>query len=267
MSNNISKPKRSGAQVTLLVIASYLLFKFLLDSYFSSIRFSFRTVIRNDLISGMLTYLIVVVPLIIGVLIIHKGKDFWASIGLNKSMPLGLLIAFLGTLPMLIGFALIFDINPNLSFSKIMWGAVVAAFFEEVVYRGVFFGQLFRYTKIGFISAILLVSILFAVEHLYQSQDLATLAGIFVTTLLGSVLFAWLFVEWDFNLWVPIFLHFFMNAYWIAFAASANALGNTTANICRVASILLIIALTIIYKRRKGLPLNINKRNLLLNPS
>lgn len=266
MPNHISKSNRHDIKVILLVIASYFIFQYLLDNSFSSIRSLIKSIIDNHVISGIITYMIVIIPLIIATLIIHKGKDFWTSLGLNTSIAQGLMISFIGTLPMLIGFAIVFDINPNLSLNKIIWGAVVAAFFEELIYRGFFFGQLFRYTRLGFISTILLVSILFALQHLYQSQDFATLLGIFVTTLLGSVLFGWLFIEWNLNLWVPIFLHFFMNAYWITFAASSNALGNTTANICRIASIILIIALTIIYKKRKGLPLYINKKNLLLNP-
>jgi len=98
--------------------------------------------------------------------------------------------------------------------------------------------------------------------HLYQSDELSTLVGVFLTTLLGGILFAWLYVEWDNNLWVPIFLHLFMNLFWEMFSVSDNAFGGAYSNIFRLITIALVIALTVLYKRKKGIKLEVNMNTI-----
>lgn len=61
--------------------------------------------------------------------------------------------------------------------------------------------------------------------HLYQSTELIQSLGIFAITFLGGILFAWIFAEWDYNIWIPISLHLFMNLAALMFTATENALG------------------------------------------
>ncbi|MBS9766822.1 MAG: CPBP family intramembrane metalloprotease [Flavobacteriaceae bacterium] len=182
--------------------------------------------------------------------------------GLNKSLIQGLLIAFVFTLPMFLGYAYFFNFNKEISIDKILIGVISAGFFEELYFRGFLFGQVFRNTKIGFIPSVLFGAILFALGHLYQSQELGQLVGIFATTFLGSILFAWVYCEWNYNLWVSIFLHSFMNLSWAIFAVSENAFGGTYANIFRIITIVFVILFTIIYKSKRGEKLIINKETI-----
>lgn len=251
-------------KIVFIVLLCYFIYDYPHKNHFSDLRNWINLFINDKTVSGIITYSLLTIPLIIGTAIIHKFKNICQSVGLNKSFLQGLVVAFLGTLPMLIGFLFLFKFNENLSIRWLIWGAVVAGFFEELIFRGILFGQIFRYTKIGFIPTIVIGATLFALGHLYQSQDFGTIIGIFLTTFLGSVLFAWLFAEWNYNLWVSVFLHFFMNLYWILFAVSDNAFGNLSANICRFASIICIITLTLVYKRKRNLTLEINKKNILL---
>jgi len=89
------------------------------------------------------------------------------------------------------------------------------------------------------------------------------MAGVFAVTFLGAAFFAWFYAEWDFNLWVPIFLHTFMNLAWTLFTVSENAAGGLAANIFRDLTIAAAIAGTILYKRREGLALAVKKSALL----
>ena len=163
---------------------------------------------------------------------------------------------------MLIGYFIIFDYDSSKTWHDVLRGAIIAAFIEELFFRGIFFGQIYRFTEIGFIPSILYGAIIFASFHLYQSQDFLTLIGIFIATFLGAVLFAWAYIEWNNNLWVPIFLHLFMNLFWMLFSAGDNAMGGVYANIFRILTIVLIILLTIVYKKRTGQKLKINRNTL-----
>ncbi len=149
--------------------------------------------------------------------------------------------------------------------AKHFWfGCVFAAFFEEFYYRGFFFGQIFKKTRLGFFPSLILGALIFASLHLYQSEDMATLFGIFITTFLGAGLFAWLYVEWEYNLWLPISLHFFMNLSWGMFSVSENAFGDFGANLIRGLTILFAILGTILYKKWQNIPLAIVKGNLII---
>lgn len=249
----------SVISITLLSFGVYF---FLSNAYFSELRSWVDQRIQHVGISHIIVYFIVCIPIILGASIINEFKRCSATLGLNRSILKGALFPFICTLPMFIGFAICFKLNSELTWDEVLITGVAAAFFEEFIFRGFLFGQLFRYTKLGFIPAILLGAFLFASMHLYQSNDLSTLIGVFSTTFMGAILFAWLFAEWNYNLWISIFLHFFMNLAWMLFAVSDNAFGGLYANIFRIITIALAITLTLLYKRKKGIPLSINKETI-----
>lgn len=230
--------------------------------FFKPLQSFLNSIIHSNELSYLLTLLIIGLPLFIGVLVINKPKLFFESLGLNKSIAKGSLFSLICTSPMLIGYAIVFDFNSEITWNEIFRFAIIAAFIEELYFRGILFGQIYRFTKTGFIPSILYGAIIFASFHLYQSQDVLTLAGIFAATFLGAILFAWTYIEWKNNLWIPIFLHFFMNLFWMLFSAGENALGGVYANIFRILAIVLIIFLTVAYKRRKGEKLEINRNSI-----
>lgn len=137
-------------------------------------------------------------------------------------------------------------------------------FFEEVILRVFFIGTLYRFTRLGFLSSILLGSLLFAQVHLYQNQNTVELIEIFAITFLGSVFFTGVYLELDFNIWIAIFLHFFMNLYWEAFNVSENVSGNLYGNLYKFSSIFLMIGIVVYYKKKKKNPLQITWKSLFV---
>lgn len=253
--------RRSLSVIVITVIAFGIWF-FLSQTYFSMLRQWVNGFVPDLGISHILTCLILSFPVILGASVINEFKRCQTTLGLNRSIVKGILFPLVCTLPMFIGFGFCFRFNEDLTSDEILVTGVAAAFFEEFIFRGFLFGQLFRFTKLGFIPAILVGAILFAAMHLHQSNDPAILIGVFLTTFLGAVLFAWLFAEWNYNLWIPIFLHFFMNLAWMLFSVSGNAFGGFYANIFRILTIALAIILTLLYKRKKQVPLSVNKTTI-----
>ncbi len=253
---------RRSLSVIATTLLSFGIYFFLSQAYFSELRQWINGFIPSLGISHLLVYLIVSLPVILGASIINEFKRCQTTLGLNRSIVKGVFFPLLCTLPMFIGFAFCFSLNTDLTGEEILVKGVAAAFFEEFIFRGFLFGQLFRFTKLGFIPAILLGAALFAAMHLYQSNDFSTLIGVFLTTFMGAVFFAWLFAEWNYNLWIPIFLHFFMNLAWMLFAVSENAFGGFYANTFRILTIALAITLTLFYKRKKQLPLTVNRETI-----
>ena len=251
-------------KVVLITILFFGVYYSLQQMFFSDIRKLLNEFISNIGVCHFITYLIIGIPLFTGVGIIHKFKNFPDVLGLNGSIGKGFLFALICSFPMLIGYAVLFDFNTELTFTRILMGALIAAFVEELFFRGILFGQIYRFTNIGFILSIVFGALVFALGHLYQSQDFTTLVGIFLTTFLGAILFAWVYVEWNYNLWVSIFLHLFMNLFWMMFSVSDNAFGGTYANIFRIITVVFIIGLTVLYKLKKGIKFEINKNTLLM---
>jgi membrane protease YdiL (CAAX protease family) len=227
-----------------------------LDEYLTN-----RTGIR--LMGYFLSYIIVGFPMFLGLFITHKPGEILNSLGLRYGFFKGFLIALIVTLPMLIGYSIFLKFNEDLSINWIFIGSIFAALFEEIYFRGILFGQVFRFTRIGFIPSVAIGALIFALGHLWQSTDVSVLTGIFIITFLGAGLFAWLYIEWDNNLWVPIGLHLFMNLYWELFSGT-NALGGKYENMFRIITIISVIAGTLLYKKYKGLKLEINRSNLLI---
>jgi hypothetical protein len=105
--------------------------------------------------------------------------------------------------------------------------------------------------------------ILFGFRNLAENLGLGRglLIGIFLITAVGAAWFAWLYTEWDNNLWVPVFMHVLMNLSWTLFEVSSTALGGGLSNVFRAITIALTIFITIYYHRRSGL--RITGKNLV----
>jgi len=229
--------------------------------FFSKIYYFIEDIIHFYPVSFFITYLIVAIPIFIFVYLTNNRRLF-EPLGLKGNILQAILFSFMFSLPMLLGSGIMGNFEITIEAPEFWFGCVFAAFFEELYYRGFFFGQLFKKTKLGFVPALLMSALIFASLHLYQSNDVSTLIGIFTTTFLGAGLFAWLYAEWNYNLWLPIGLHFFMNLSWELFSISDNAFGDLNANFFRALTIALAITVTLIYKKKRKIPLEINRNTL-----
>lgn len=250
---------------TLYIIAGFGLY-FIGFKYFEPIMLLINQTINYKLISYFITYLLIGIPVFLVCSWITNKGSVIDVLGLKANPLKGLIFSIIVTLPLLIGGIFFSQLANSIKIPTIIAKTIFDPFFEELYFRAYFFGLLFRFTKLGFIPSILICSVIFAAGHLYQSTETTTLLGIFITTFLGSVLFAWLYAEWSFNIWIPVFLHVFMNLYWHLFELSTNAFGNLNANIFRGLSIALSIIITLIYKRRNKLKLTVNKSTLIRKP-
>lgn len=211
-------------------------------------------------------------PAIIGMLTLfffHEPKNILRAMGIQKGFFKGLGVAFIFTLPMLIGYAWVSGVGVNgfateMNFRTFYWGIILAPLAEELFYRGFLFGQLYRFGGWGFVPAGLLSALIFGSMHLYQANDFGSAVGIFAITGIGGMWFAWLYVEWGKNLWLSIFLHFFMNCYWGIFDMADNAAGGFYANLFRIITIIVSVMATHYLQKKLGKK-EINKATLWKN--
>lgn len=254
------KPKQT--KIILLVVVSFAAY-YVLFSNFKPIKLGLDTITRQGLVSYILTYCIIGIPIFLGTYFIDKRTAVSKSLGLSGNVLTALWTSILFTLPMFLGGLSFFNFSQQIDVENLIAGTLIAGFMEELYFRGFLFGQPFQKTNLGFIPSILFGALIFAFGHLYQSQDIGELVGIFMVTFFGAVFFAWLYVEWKSNLWVPILTHTLMNLSWQLFEVDHSALGDVNANLFRGFTILTAILVTIVYKRSRKEQLIVNKRTLL----
>lgn len=186
--------------------------------------------------------------------IVIKPKELFTFLGLNADFAKGSGIAIICVLPLFIVFSLLGSLNTDTTFSLILRKSILPGFMEEFMFRAFMFGLLFRYAKTGFVWAVILPAILFGSLHLYQGHNIISSLAAFGVTFLGAIYFSWMYVEWNFNLWVPVGLHILMNGAWVIFTMEGTevAAGGLISNIVRVISILLAIVITVWYKKRNN---------------
>lgn len=185
------------------------------------------------------------------------------TIGIQKGFKTGFLFSIITVSPMFISSAFIGHIEEDLKLLTLFQQTLFAGVMEEYLFRGFLFGILFRKLGWGFIPASVLGALIFGLGHIYQGSTFPETIGIFLVTSIGAVWFAWLYIEWNENLWIPIFLHILMNLSWALFEISNNALGGYYTNLFRIVTIALTIIITIRYNRKRGL--QINRKNLWVN--
>jgi membrane protease YdiL (CAAX protease family) len=191
--------------------------------------------------------LLILIPKIFFVLLttfIITKKNPVIVLGLAHGFKKGLFYGFLFSVPMFMGYAFFSSFNPNFGFKDVFDNMISAGFGEEFFYRAFLFGLLFYYCGWGFIPASCIASVFFAAGHLYQAHDFASSLSVFIFTSLASVGFALFYVFWK-SLWMPVFLHGFMDLSWSMFSMEGDVTGNTIANIFRFSTIGLAIYLTI----------------------
>ena len=205
-----------------------------------------------------------IIPSIITLGVLFGFKNIFKELRIQKDFLFGLGFSFVTVLPMFVSSAIIGKVDENLNLGVLLHGTVLAGFMEEFLFRGFLFGILFRKLGWGFIPASIFGAVIFGLGHLYQGSTFSETLGVFFVTSMGALWFAWLFIEWNENLWIPIFLHIFMNLSWVLFNVGSNALGDYYTNIFRIITITLTIIITIIYNKRKD-TFRINKKNLVVN--
>lgn len=202
------------------------------------------------------------IPPLIAAGFLFGFKNLCNSLGLSGSFLTGFVFALITVSPMWIGSAMSGSLNADVAL--FVRSALLPGFFEEFLFRGFLFGLLFRYAGWGFIPSAMIGALIFGAGHLYQGSSIGESAAIFGITFMGALWFAWLFIEWDENLWIPIFLHIMMNASWSLFEVSETALGNPYSNIFRVATIALTVVITIV-KNKQRKKFAINRTNLMVH--
>lgn len=247
----------------LLIITGFILY-YIAFQNFRVVMQPINEALHFKLGSYFLAYVLVGLPIFIFTGIINKSRDIFKYLGLRANLLKGFVLSFSFALPMLVGGFFQFGLSNDLESTRLIAGTLFAGFFEELYFRGYLFGQLYQKTRLGFIPAIIVCSLIFALGHLYQSAEPDIISGVFLTTFMGSVLFAWLYAEWKFNLWVPILLHTFMNLSWALFAMGENALGSPYANLYRGLTIAFAIIATIVYKIKTKQTFIINRNNLFI---
>lgn len=213
---------------------------------------SLLDIVSGSLLNKVVRDIIVIIPVFILTAVVIKSKEILSFLGLNRNIIKGLGIALLCVTPLYIIFPFFGGINSDLTLSLLLQKSILPGFKEEFICRAFMFGLLFRYAKTGFSWAVILPALYFGSMHLYQGHDALSALAAFGVTFIGALYFSWMYVEWNYNLWVPIGLHMLMNGAWVIFSMEGTevAAGGLISNVARVISILFAIGLTIWYKRK-----------------
>lgn len=209
---------------------------------------------KHTVINSATQDLAMVILALLMLWIVMKPKDICSFLGLDSNFLKGFIIAIVSVLPLYIVFPLIGSINQDYSVSLFVRRCVLPGFFEEFLCRAFMFGLFFRYAKVGFLWSTLLPAIGFGFMHIYQGHDILSTLAAFGVTFLGALYFSWMYVAWNFNLWVPIGLHMLMNTAWGIFNVTGTevAAGGLISNIVRVLSVALAIFITFCYHKKKN---------------
>ncbi len=203
----------------------------------------------------------VLVPILVALLV--AGPRRWASaIGLDGSIWTAAKVGLIATAILPIAYGLIAPLSSDNIIYEIIRGAILPGIGEEILYRGMVFGLLFRFAGWGFLPASLLGATIFGIGHFYQGNSMLEFLGIFGITAIAAVWWSWMYIEWDNNIWVPAGLHILMNGYFAIFDVANGTLGSWSFFAIRAVVVLITIGLTILHARKRGHFL-ITRRDLL----
>ena len=253
LANNAPSPPRlSRTATSLLVIASFLIVNAIGLHPFRALAADLQGAPRM-LALGVLGYgLYLAVPLLVAALVLGRQRMF-SALGLTAPPGRAFAFALACSAIVLVGIAATAPPAPvdRLPADLMRW-AVLPGIAEEILFRAFLFGFLYRFAGWGFLPAALLSAQVFGFEHLYQGGDTMEALSIALLTGIGGLWWSWLYVEWRWNLWVPIAFHVLLNGYWTAFEVADNALGSGLSVALRLLCIVISVVATIALARRRG---------------
>lgn len=175
----------------------------------------------------------------------RKGGFAW--LGLTSSLLPALRVIGAAVMPAYVVFALTQPVNRAVLGFDVLYLAFIGPFAEEVVFRGAAFGLLRRLARWPFWAAAGVPAAVFGLGHANPFQLPLSLDAVmtFLITATGAIVFSWLYERWRFNLWVPFFLHAFLNFAWSLFRVGDGAFAGWLPLVMQVTTVTLAILLTI----------------------
>lgn len=176
-----------------------------------------------------------------------------AALGLRGSIAQGLRFGIVAAVPMAVASALCSGA------ARVDWsllrGVVAMPFAEEVLFRGVFVLLPVALGGARFWRAAIPAGLLFGSMHVPWNDALAwSDVPVFAVTAAGGIWYAWLCRCFAWSLWPTIVLHAAMNASWLVFGVSDDAVGPLWPNVGRGLTIALGTVLALRHRRREARP-------------
>ena len=195
---------------------------------------------------GVLGYLPAFLVVVALTALVTGPRRVMAALGLCAPglRTLGFVLACTAPLPLVYGLAGKWEGGPG-AVPDLLRFALFPGIMEEILYRGFLFGLIYRVVGWGFVPTALLCAAVFATGHLYQSRDPLEMAMIVGVTVVAGVWWAWLYVRWGFDLWVPIGFHVLMNGWFVVFDVGDRAAGTVLSVGVRLAVVILSVVLTL----------------------
>ncbi len=160
----------------------------------------------------------------------------------------GIVIGLLCTVPMLLLGLISSSYTPNRY--EIMHTAIAPGLTEEVFYRAFMFGLLVQVARCPMWWTAGITGVVFGLAHVditpAVGESIIGQLGPWIAMIaLGGFMYAWLFWESRWNLWLVIALHAGMNLWWDMFDLTQTPLGGGGATGARIVSVGLVVVLVV----------------------
>jgi membrane protease YdiL (CAAX protease family) len=150
----------------------------------------------------------------------------------------------LAALPLWAVFSLTLPVAQGVDPWAVLYLAGLSPLAEETVFRAFAYGQL-RRLGWGFWWAVLVPAAVFGLVHLRPDQSPAQMAGVFLITAVGGLLFSFVYERWGRDLWAPFAVHAAMNLAWQLFAVGESAFAGWLPTVMQAVVAILAVALTL----------------------
>lgn len=180
------------------------------------------------------------------------------NIGLKKLL-IGSAIGVLFSAPLLIvGFW--GGLGEAIEYRSLPFTTLGAGIFEELFFRAFAFGFLVRLVHWRVWPAAILTGVLFAAAHLHidriQAVDLTN--QFLQLAMLASVgaFYAWIYAQWEFNIYLPITMHALFNLSWQVFEMNESPMGSAG----------LIVATTLVFAVPTVVTIRKSRQSVRIDP-
>lgn len=206
----------------------------------------------------------------LGLLFLHgsKPKSLLKEMGaFNKSFLPAIVFAFFSSLWIIFVFLGEFCNCDNVSLISIIlvFGFAIE---EEILFRGFVLSQLYTRARWGFLPAVSIYPLLFAVKDLLYHANFINSIIQFIYLLIFTLWLSWIFLEWGGNIWITITLHLSFRLIAFLFGVDFAEINSDYFAVYIMQSFIVFFSVyfTIKYAHQKSKRFRVTGKNLFLQP-
>lgn len=186
---------------------------------------------------------------------LHGDKEYLRALGLKESLGMGLGVGLVIVAPAVLSFFVLGARDPSIPFwPTVVCTSLIPSIAQELCFRGMLFGFLFRFASWSFFPAALLGGAVYSLTLDVDGLASSDVGASVFWAVLQTLWLSWLYMKWKWNLWVGVVIQVVFRLTWALASDGEDQFGGFFKNLHLLAMMIWSFAFVALKDRSRWWP-------------